>query len=151
MKLLKILPFVAVCLTAPAYAQSLFDKLDADDLSPTKVSIADDATGGCWTNAGEAKSYAEDQLRLAGVEVVQDDISPINTVFRVIVSADRDTAGWCIGSIEAKFMASVEFQNKEILAGLLDSNSYFQNRNNANSAVLDLIKDTLTGGQFERR
>jgi hypothetical protein len=151
MKLLKIFPLVAVCLTAPAYAQSMFDKLDVDDLSPTMLVISDGATGGCWTNAGEAESYAEDQLGLSGVEVVQDDVSPINTIFSINVRAERTQAGDCVGSIQLLFNGPVEFQGKEVFASLLMQTRYFQTQTNANIIVLDGIKESLSKEPFERR
>lgn len=151
MKLLKILPLVAACSAAPAYAQSMFDELDPVDLSPTKVSIIDKATGGCWTNAGEVKSYAEDQLRLAGVEVVQDDISPISTSFQIRISAKRLSHGACVGSYSFEFGAPVEFMDKEVFGTLLIWNNWFQTPTNANIIVLDSIKESLSNEPFESR
>ena len=150
MKLLKILSLVAACSAAPAYAQSQFDELDVEDLSPTKVEILDSATGGCWTNAGEAKSYAEDQLRLAGVEIAQGG-ERTNSLFVIQVQGERVPAGFCVGAINLGFLVPVEFLDKEVLATLLDRIGYFLNRGNANYLTLDMIRNFLTDAPFESR
>jgi len=40
-----------------------------NDILKTRVEIRDYLGNGCWTNLGEVKAYAEDKLRLKGVEV----------------------------------------------------------------------------------
>ena len=39
------------------------------------VAIFDEARGGCWTNIGEAKRYAEDKLMLKGAKIVKEALS----------------------------------------------------------------------------
>jgi hypothetical protein len=40
-----------------------------DSIRIIQVEIFDEATGGCWTNISEVKTYVEDQLRLNGYEI----------------------------------------------------------------------------------
>lgn len=40
-----------------------------DSIRIIEVEIFDEATGGCWTNISEVKTYVEDQLRLNGYEL----------------------------------------------------------------------------------
>ncbi|WP_170599229.1 hypothetical protein [Ruegeria arenilitoris] len=65
-------------------------------LSPVWVQVTDNAKDGCWTNIGEVKTYAVDQLSLLGVETV--DNAKANSVYRIIVNGSRRVDG-CYGTI----------------------------------------------------
>ena len=47
------------------------------------VGIYDEAKGGCWTNLGEVKRYAEDKLMLKGTYVI--DMNDANLVLNILV------------------------------------------------------------------
>ena len=48
------------------------DQATLQKVWPMGVEIIDSADGGCWINISEARSYAFDQLELAGAELVRD-------------------------------------------------------------------------------
>ena len=149
MKILKLLSITTILLGHPLHAESplQLDIFEFDDIFTMGVMIQDDATGGCWTNAGEAKSYAEDQLRLVGVNVAVDD-ELISTGMNILVSAQRLQNGQCIGHIELRLDTPVEIGEKTILATVYRMTGHFLNVQNGNIVTLDFIKSFLSAGPF---
>lgn len=83
--------FPPMSITSPATVGPLNDLI-----------IADQATGGCWTNLGEAKRYAEDRLRLKGykIEPAKDELDRgIQYKMFILVHAERGAGGVCFGNI----------------------------------------------------
>ena len=118
------------------------------------IVISDDATGGCWTNLGEAKTYAEDQLRLKGYELTQEHIVIFGSWgasswdFNILVHSERLDNGRCYGSakIELKTFVSEEFREDRHTSGRLvigKTGSIFTGYQNANTLVLDLIREAI--------
>lgn len=100
--------------SAPTSAQNI--KWRPQDFTGTYVSIFDRAENGCWTNIGETKEYAEDQLELAGFKVAdppQNDLgsainSQVNAITLVIdVKGIRWPDGMCVGSLTMFFVGRV--------------------------------------------
>jgi len=66
------------------------------------VAIYDEARGGCWTNIGEAKSYAEDKLMLKGAKVVKymDDAQLVLNILVKTFPYLEQLPSNCIGTLE---------------------------------------------------
>ncbi|WP_170482589.1 hypothetical protein [Ruegeria arenilitoris] len=69
--MLKIIPFaLAAAIAIPASAKAgprvLEDVVSPKNLETVSVVIEDEAKDGCWTNIGEARTYAEDKLSELG-------------------------------------------------------------------------------------
>jgi len=75
--------------------------LTKENISPVTVRLNDEATGGCWTNHAEVRSYAEAQLDLAGIVAWQKpsvtDNDYLLQVLDIEVLAGRNQ-NLCIGS-----------------------------------------------------
>lgn len=125
MKLLSRLAFV-VCIASPisAFADTLWKP---SDYNRVWVTVSDNVKNGCWTNIGEFRQYAEDQLYLAGFEVVdepkveKDVPSPLleEGTLSLFVSAkgSRWSDGTCVGALTGLFVgAIVPVSNQEVVA-----------------------------------
>ena len=71
------------------------------------VSLSDNAQGGCWTNLGETKKYAEDKLSLKNYKIY-DGSGPKyydrHYILSVFVSAWRPYDNYqCVGVIDVIF------------------------------------------------
>ena len=84
----------------------VFDKnFKLSSVSSVEVRLFDGATGACWTNLKEVREYAEEKLRMKGVNVVPRDSSVIadynkSYALKIHVEAGRyftDGTGNCIG------------------------------------------------------
>ena len=68
------------------------DQATLQKVWPMGVEIRGSAAGGCWINISEARSYAFDQLELAGAELVRDG-TPRNAgagnILEIYVFAER--------------------------------------------------------------
>ncbi len=58
---------------------------------------ANDGLDGCWTNIGEARTYAEDKLSELGYEV-RDDDEKVNVRMKLSINSQRN-GDKCLGSI----------------------------------------------------
>lgn len=63
----------AFFLAQSANAEIVDNTILLSDLEPINVKVHDSATGGCWTNISETRSYAYDQLELTGVTTRAND------------------------------------------------------------------------------
>ena len=121
------------------------------------VIIGDNASGGCWTNLGEAKKYAEDKLTLAGAKLV-DKERDINAIpiswgaagFSINVNAVRDNQGWCIGYYSVEMSAydsgREHLPPKQAKPGLMIYSRdvmYGSSQDNFNQQILDLINTSI--------
>ena len=130
---------------AQAYVSST---LNPERFGDVQVLLGDNATGGCWTNLGEAKTYVEDQLRRLGYAVVTEET--LGT-FAISVASARMNNGLCYGNIH------LQMYRPEIgrdLFGFLEvaALSYtFVNHSNANIGVLDKIKLLIDEMEMKQR
>lgn len=121
--------------------------LNPDTFGSAQISLGDGATGGCWTNLGEAKTYAEDNLRGLGYTVA----SVAQGVFLVSVNSQRMSNGKCYGDI------GIQMWRSEIVNGLFgllevaSSSQIFVGYDNANILVLDQIKSLIDEMAEEQR
>ena len=128
--------FLLLSILTPAKAR---DFLGPQDVSPIMVTVVDYATGGCWTNAGEVKAYALDQLEISGLEVLRGEGMP-RSILGIVVQAKRDRDGVCFGRISASVSGLAIWDGKEILATVFSNGTAFLNDQNANIYVLDFVK-----------
>lgn len=125
------------------------------DYDAAWVYVDDQAKNGCWTNIGEAKVYAEDQMELAGFNVIEepevdssDDLNPIleknGIALDVRVIAQRLNDGLCVGYIHTAFYGSMKNPNRDefTLIGIVGRNTTWSvwSTKNLNNYVLDHIK-----------
>lgn len=89
----------AIILMGPNAAVALIyeDDLNPTSFGPVEVTVDDDATGGCWTNLGEAKVYAEDKLRNLGYTITVQTQSGDGHFFISVNSARLNSR--CYGSV----------------------------------------------------
>ena len=130
-----------------ASPQFFFNETSPEVVETVIVNLSDAATGGCWTNLGEAKTYAEDQLRLKGYEVTDE---PEWGVWRFVVEvfSERDSTG-CTGMIEISLFA---FATDHGTIGSLVIGRHrraLARYQNVNVPVLDAIKEAID--QFPER
>ena len=87
-------------------AQKFNAEMRLTDLNPIYVSVNDFASGGCWTNLKEVKTYASDKLELGG-GVLTDSLEEVLKgnayALNILVNAKRhSTLGICYGNISIK-------------------------------------------------
>ena len=123
------------------------DSLNPQTFGPVEVYLNDSTYDGCWTNLGEAKTYAEDKLRGLGYTVVSESFG----WFAISVNSERMSNGQCYGNI------SIQMYRGERVNGLLGwlevvaSATIFLRNENANIYVLHAIKDTIDDMAAEQR
>lgn len=141
---------------ATAASAQKFDKdIRFSDFSPVFVIMVDNATNGCWTIIGEAKTYTIDQINLAG-GTVTEDASARELVVNVSVRASRMSNGMCLGLIQITTYdidrpSSLSFgsQTKTKLDGVLHLNLFSDHSqvamiaDNFNTFALDTIKEAI--------
>ncbi|WP_170366602.1 hypothetical protein [Ruegeria arenilitoris] len=106
-------------------------------LSPVWVQVSDSATDGCWTNIGEVKTYAVDQLSLMGVETV--DNANANSVLRIIVNGSRRADG-CAGTIRFQVSDWVRWRELPAYVVLHYDSWMLSGYDKFNEDALDLTK-----------
>ncbi len=126
-----------------------------EDYEIAYVKIVDGAKNGCWTNIGEVQTYAEDQLKLAGFNVVDElkvsdeELSPIlaanGIAYFINVVGERLNNGLCVGYVDSRFLASLENPNRNGFSfvnpiGLSAQPYSVWNGKNFNTYVLDYVK-----------
>jgi len=81
----------------------------SDGLSPSigaiQVLIKDDATGGCWTNIGDVKNYAEGALKQKGYAVSADSAKYTMTVYAFIKRTNNNN---CYGTVNVNLKTNNE-------------------------------------------
>ena len=89
-----------------AVAQKFDPNVKLADLSPIYVMMMDNAKNGCWTNIGEAKTYAIDQIIMAGGSVTED-VNEAKAVFNVAIKAARmETFETCLGLMQVNIYSA---------------------------------------------
>ncbi|NKX40407.1 hypothetical protein HGG71_02870 [Rhodobacteraceae bacterium R_SAG2] len=114
-------------------------------LAPIYVGVIDHAKDGCWTNIGEATTYATDQLQLIGIQA-EAEMSESISVLDLTVTASRADAGWCFGSIEISVQAWATWRDQRRVVTLEHWTSSFAGHQNANRLVLDNIQQVVREG-----
>lgn len=88
---------------------------------------------------GEAKTYAEDKLALAGYQIEEGEFR----VFRIDILSERDPKGLCYGRITVEMFRSGYFGGlfgKHVVAMV---GTTFTGHEDANTMVLDEIKKLI--------
>lgn len=124
--------------TAPASAW-VADNVTPENLGTIEVDINDLATGGCWTNLGEVKTYAADKLAEVGFEVVENS----RALFIIIVHSERAANDLCYGRIDTSIGVAVSHNG--MFGGLEvgSEGSIFSNYRNANTLTLDVVREQI--------
>ena len=68
-----LIAFVLSIFASVALAEESPDLYIPDQIKIGDVSLDDRATGGCWTNLKESREYLEEQFRLNGYELLDED------------------------------------------------------------------------------
>ena len=141
-------------LIAPSLALSnaKFDSWTYSELPPIEVALFDNATGGCWTNIGEVQRYAEDKLRMAGADVIEQDggdVSPAvklrnAAMFHVHVKAERNGLGFCWGMMKIDLVIGSTVNNINGIFTYANTASTLMRNQNVNNDVLDLVGKVIT-------
>lgn len=128
-----------------------------DDFDSVWIEVIDNARNGCWTNIGESKDYAYDQLELAGLKAIEPPdwderkahptLTSDKLIFRVQVKADRWKDGLCVGYIKTYFAGGVALRVRPERLVLNPIGEVFTwatwHPKNLNHYVLDQIRDTI--------
>lgn len=121
-------------------AQSVSPSLNTTKVPELRVEIVDTADGGCWTNIGESKTYAEDKLRLLGYTISDKDSS---YGLIIEVTAMRLANDLCVGNVDLSVEA---FRISNGMWGyhqIAHSSMIASRTDNLNKATLDLVKGLL--------
>ncbi len=140
----RIIPFaLAAALAIPASARAWVEEdiVNPSNLETVTVKVFDDAEGGCWTNIGETRTYAEDKLSELGYTVVKD---PKEADFRMNLSvlSNRSASG-CWGYVDIQLKTRASLLNGFGLADALvgEVGRILVDHDNANILMLDVIKE----------
>ena len=143
--LMLILPNFGAAMSKPEWANWTYS-----DLPPIQVELLDDATGGCWTNIGEVKTYAEDKLRLAGASVLDstgNNYSPVANgkaaLFALTVKAERHEYGFCWGAIDIKLVKFIKDGNINGTFSYAYTRFTNMRAKNFNNDVLDIVGEIV--------
>ncbi len=144
--MLRIIPFaLAAALAIPASAKAwvLEDVVSPENFETVAVSVVDGAIDGCWTNIGEARTYAEDKLSELGYEV-RDDDEKVNVRMRLSINSQRN-GDECLGSISVELIAPAFLLAgaHEALAVVGHSGGIFGNYDNANLLMLEYVRELI--------
>ncbi len=145
--MLRIIPFaLAAALAVPESAKAWVTEngVDPEEYKSVAVSVLDNADEGCWTNLGEARTYAEDKLSELGFQIQQDDDDEDQLTMTLHVHSTRGPMG-CFGVIDIELIAPawIWSSNSYAWATLGESGGIFSGHDNANVIILDYIKDMI--------
>ncbi len=117
-----------------------------ENMRGVEVVVQDEAVGGCWTNIGEAKTYAQDKLKELGhsIYVEDEDAEARKQVdFYITVNSARSKLGTCYGVVNIRLLAPAELTYSEGSSyAVLGEHGYtFVGRKNANVLVLEVIQE----------
>ena len=132
-----------------ASAQKFAQGVTLADLSPIYVSINDYASGGCWTNLKEVKTYASDKIELSGGQLVNsiDEVMGKGIAFVIVVNAQRhEQLGMCYGTISVTtetFGTMPQFPDVFGLLKYSQKSVILIEANNLNQKVLDVVNKAI--------
>ena len=132
--------------TVPVQAQHSGD-FDISQAKLVEVNIDDQASDGCWSNLGEARTYAEDKLKIAGANVGETDYTDADERIydlRVVVVAERLPNGLCTGMLEVELRAWVRVHDDYIVATPVGNAGWVANAQNMNSEILNYISEAIS-------
>ena len=117
------------------------------NVGPVSVLISDNATGGCWPNLKEVKTYASNKIELAGGRLV-DTLDGSNGVwFNIQVHAMRHSqVSVCLAQIDVNIQTIGRADHLPFNTGLLNYSNNGQLGlipGNVNTIVLDVVKETV--------
>ncbi len=165
----EVLTVSAVALSVASPALSDKYRHAPEDYEKAWVAVYDNAENGCWTNIGEVQTYAEDQMRLVGFNVVDrpetkdgetDPVLEENGIELVInVVGERLNSGLCVGFIQTTFNGTMVNPNRDKIlilnpVGIDFSPWSVWSSKNLNNYVLDYVKfrvpDWVEDGVIEK-
>tara|TARA_B110001450_G_scaffold241638_1_gene251258 strand:- start:489 stop:953 length:465 start_codon:yes stop_codon:yes gene_type:complete len=118
------------------------------DFTPSTVDLInvelwDNASGGCWTNLNEIRTYSQDKLELVGHNISREKFEGLknNThyLFYVSVSAKRYKNIDCFGYIEIFIYKASKSSNIIGKHYVGQAGTSFLGYNNVNQRLLDFI------------
>ncbi len=133
---------ISISLLASKANAYVADNVNPSSLGNTEVEIVDDASDGCWTNLGEAKTYVADKLGNLGYTVVSE-WTPGDASFSVQVNSERDSDNRCYGNIDIMIYIARTTDGIFGYHRVGNSGTIFKGYNNANSLVLEQIKKMI--------
>ena len=145
MKLITLILSLTLGFATTAFSNSKFDNWTYSDLPPISVAVDDQATGGCWTNIGEVKTYAEDKLRMAGADVIETagasgTLAPGAALLAIRVKTERNNAvGFCWGFMSMDLVIGSKKDNMLGLFTYANTAATLMRNSNVNNDVLDLV------------
>ena len=143
MKQLALILSFTLGLTTAVYAQKFDPNVKLADVSPIYVTMLDNAKNGCWTNIGEAKTYAIDQIIMAGGSVTED-VNEAKAVFNVSIKAARmETFETCLGLMQVNIYHAGKSDGIFHLKLYSDLSNAAINPDNFNTYSLDHIKEAV--------
>jgi len=140
---MKLIALVLI-LIAPtwAVAQKYDENVKLSDIDPFYIEVIDSAQNGCWTNIAEAKSYAADQITLAGGNTVEER-QEASGLFIIAVTAKRLENGICHGHLKASFGRYENIQGFWAVAYFSELGTAGVVTTNFNNDLLDFIKRAI--------
>lgn len=146
------LTFFLFFLILPTWALSIkLDNWTFSELSPIEVRLFDFATGGCWTNIGEVQTYIEDKLQMNGADLIQSNGELFSSevrlgeaaVFTVHVKAERNSIGFCWGTLDINFMIWDEYKRIHGFFNFYHDAQPLMQIDNLNTAILHVAGERL--------
>ena len=144
---------VIICLLSLLIASSslLAEKYNTDmyfsNVGPVFVQISDNATGGCWTNLKEVKTYASNKIELAGGTLADTLDASKGVWFHIHVFAMRHSeVSMCLSKIDVNIQTVGTADHLPFNTGLLNYSNNGQLglvAGNVNTIVLDVVKETV--------
>jgi hypothetical protein len=105
--------------------------------------LSDNVSGGCWTNLKEVREYAEEKIKMSGMNLNADGTHQFT--FAISAVGSRDSVGLCQGNVTVGLYSSIPLPNDVL--GLLTIKELvitFGSRS-LNSNILDAV------GRFFRK
>ena len=140
--------FLLMTLTAQTAASEL------SAIKSVKVNLQNETTGACWTNLKEAREYAEENLQIKGVKVVEDfpkvdgsiAVEPGMYWLRVQVGGSRiyeNDSGPCAGYVKTELYTATWIEDVLHLAVLNSFPVAALEKENFNYRVITMIQKFL--------
>lgn len=132
-----------------AFALWSNEEFRLSDTKSVSVTLADDASDGCWTNLRETREYAEEKLRAKGANIVPQPVAGLhNYELAVSVNAYRTKFG-CVANVNLQIRALIRVPNLKgdqlghfaLVAG---SNQLFSGYDKMNNEVLNEVKEFIS-------
>ena len=123
----------------PSMGHSIPFNSALSDFSPydgVKFILADEVSGGCFTNLAVVEDYAKSKIALSGMELTEQD----DFRYQFIVQAiGRNVNGYCQGQITVGLYSEIEIWNGERGLVTIKEIGYTFQDTSFNDVVLDQI------------